>query len=73
MGLLYGKVGEGRGRENEQWGRNLWEVGCVGTRTKVSGRKPFYTKTHLKHFKILYLPRNFIKPKSELLIDFYFN
>ena len=38
---------------------------------KVSSREPFYTKTHLKYFKILYPPRYFIKPKLKLLVDFY--
>ena len=52
----------------EIYGR--WAVWVLGQK---SGREPFYTKTHLKHFKILYLPRNFIKPKSKLLADFYFN
>ena len=42
-------------------------------RTKVSGSEPFYTKTHLKHLKILYLPQYFIKLKLKLLVDFYFN
>ena len=40
------------------------------TRTKASGREPFNTKTHLKHFKILYPPRYFIKIKLKLLVDF---
>ena len=32
----------------------------------------FYTKTYLKHFKILYPPQYFIKLKLKLPVDFYF-
>ena len=39
---------------------------------KVSSREPFYTKTHLKYFKILYPPQYFIKLKLKLPVDFYF-
>jgi len=48
-------------------------MACYSARIKVSSRDPFYTKTYLKHFKILYLPRYFIKLKLKLLVDFYNN